>query len=57
MAEEKQEQLQPGEIEVVAIDHAYNVVVDGEKVQVSNLETALVLSKLEKIDQALQKKK
>lgn len=54
MPEEKEETLKPGEIEVVPTDHVYNVVVDEEKVQVASLETALVLSKLEKIDRRLQ---
>ena len=60
MPGEKEENLKPGEIEAIPTDQVYNVVVDDEKVQVASLETALVLSKLDRIDkqlQELQKKK
>ena len=51
MEEKKENQ---GQIEAVPSAFSYVVEVDGEKVSTENIETAIILSKLEKIHQEIK---
>jgi hypothetical protein len=52
--EEKPEETKAGQIEVIPNSYTYVVEVDGERIGTENVETAVILSKLEKIDQAIK---
>lgn len=54
---EKQPEEKPGQIEAIPNSYTYVVEVDGERIGTESVETAVILSKLEKIDKAIQELK
>jgi hypothetical protein len=54
--EEKKEEVVPGQIEAIPTAYTYVIEVDGERISTENLDTAVILSQLEKINKKLDKK-